>query len=183
VTLHVLCGLPGSGKTTLADSWVAAHLVDAHVSSDRLRARLTGDERDLSRDEEVWRHFHRTISRVVGAGGSVVADATHLSAEARARTLEDGAAPRLSFDGSSYLHLVDPGLWPTLERNRSRERPVPEEAMQRMVGEWARLVTGSSEDLLAEGFRDLVLHPGGRNAGISYHQERDRFEVLKRRFT
>ena len=66
-SLVVLCGPAGSGKSTFA----ARHFPPtAIVSSDRCRAMLADDERDLSVSPEAFRLFHTITMRErwVGSG-------------------------------------------------------------------------------------------------------------------
>jgi len=84
--LLVLVGLPGSGKSTLARQWVDADPAHrARVSRDDLRMMLHG----RLAWEQTWQEGqvtvaqHAAIAALLGAGISVVADATNLTARHR----------------------------------------------------------------------------------------------------
>jgi len=78
--LTLMVGPSGSGKTT----WAKAHFpVEAVVSTDDLRAELTGDFRDQSRNAEVFRTARLRASARLAQALPVVLDMTHLRAHDR----------------------------------------------------------------------------------------------------
>lgn len=79
-SLVVLIGAAGSGKSTLA-----ARLFDADeiVSSDALRAAVSGDEADQSVSGVAFRILHRTIARRLANRRLTVVDATNIGAGVR----------------------------------------------------------------------------------------------------
>jgi predicted kinase len=86
-SLVVLCGPAGSGKTTFA----ARHFPPtAIVSSDRCRAMLGDDERNLAVSRDAFELFHFIIARRLALGRLAVADSTALRPEARRTLLEIG---------------------------------------------------------------------------------------------
>ncbi len=86
-SLVILCGPAGSGKSTFA----ARHfLPTAVVSSDRCRAMLGDDERNLAVSPEAFELFHTIIDRRLRLGRLTVADSTALRPEARRTLLEIG---------------------------------------------------------------------------------------------
>ncbi len=107
--LVVLCGPAGSGKSSFA----ARHFPPtAVVSSDRCRALLADDERNLAVSREAFDLFHTIIDRRLRFQRLTVADSTALRREARQMLLEIGrrrAVPvqLIVFDVSEdrcYLH-------------------------------------------------------------------------------
>lgn len=86
-SLLVLCGPAGSGKSTFA----ARHFPPtAIVSSDRCRAILGDDERNLAVSPEAFELFHMIIGRRLGLRRLTVADSTALRPEARGTLLGIG---------------------------------------------------------------------------------------------
>lgn len=84
-SLVVLCGPAGSGKSTFA----ARHFAPtAIVSSDRCRAMLGDDERNLSVSPEAFELFHTIIDRRLRLDRLTVADSTALRPDARRTLLE-----------------------------------------------------------------------------------------------
>ena len=73
---HLLIGPPASGKTTTAA--LLAPLLQAEVfSTDRIREELYGDAAIQGHWPEVEARLHESIRQAVGAGQSVLIDATH----------------------------------------------------------------------------------------------------------
>ncbi|MGH7429903.1 MAG: AAA family ATPase [Candidatus Methylomirabilaceae bacterium] len=105
----ILCGPAGSGKSTFAARHFAPTTI---VSSDRCRAMLGDDERNLAVSPEAFELFHTIIDRRLGLRRLTVADSTALRTNARATLLEIGrrhAVPvtLVVFDVSEercYLH-------------------------------------------------------------------------------
>lgn len=83
-TLYMMCGIPGSGKST----WVRKFERDMdrlgydirYVSRDEIRYRYLKNEEDyFSHEDEVYSHFVGTLGCTLQDGFDVVADATHIS--------------------------------------------------------------------------------------------------------
>ena len=79
-SLVVLVGAAGSGKSTLARRLFAA---DEIVSSDALRAVVSGSEATQSASKVAFRILHRTIDRRLADGVMAVVDATNTRSEHR----------------------------------------------------------------------------------------------------
>lgn len=83
VRLHsivLMIGPSGSGKSTLASKLFKSHEI---ISSDNIRAELTGDFRIQSRNDEVFDEVHRRTELLIRRGQRAVVDATHLKAKDR----------------------------------------------------------------------------------------------------
>ena len=76
----VLVGAAGSGKTTLAARLFAP---DEILSSDALRATVSGDEADQRASAVAFRILHRTLERRLARGELTVIDATNTKPEHR----------------------------------------------------------------------------------------------------
>ncbi len=86
-SLVILCGPAGSGKSTFA----ARHFPPtAIVSSDRCRAMLADDERNLAVSREAFTLFHTLIDRRLHFRRLAVADSTALRRDARRALLDIG---------------------------------------------------------------------------------------------
>ncbi len=59
--LIVMCGLSASGKSTIAKELEIKHNA-CIVSSDSIREEICGDVADQSKNEEVFKIFHKRIS-------------------------------------------------------------------------------------------------------------------------
>lgn len=128
-TLHVLAGIPGSGKTTWAKTMLPSA---AYVSSDDIRAELS-NVNDQSINDQVFDIFHNRIGDYLKIGGTVVADSTALTSRARASL----RAVACLYDASKHL-IYFSNLGVAVVRNQARERVVPAEAMVRMLDNYER---------------------------------------------
>ena len=143
-SLVLLVGAAGAGKSTFAARRFAS---DEIRSSDALRAALTGDATDQSRNRLVFALLHRDVERRLGAGLLTLVDATNVEWHARRPLL---AIARRS--GRPCVAIVlDLPLADVLERNRMRAGvAVPEDAVER---QHRRLASALERDALAgEGF-------------------------------
>ncbi len=139
--LVVLIGAAASGKSTFADSHFVA---DCVVSSDRLRAEMTG----APSDDVVFAELHRRVQARLDGGLLAVVDATNTDWLWRAQLLADArrhGRPALAI----VLHLP---LDVCLARNAARSRTVPRSVICRQVTD----VTRDVDRLDLEGF--AVVH-------------------------
>lgn len=89
--LIIVCGLPGTGKSTLARE-LAARFSAVHVSSDIIRKEMAA--RPSYRPEEkakVYDELVERISSLLAEGKSVVADATFYRRSLRGKLVEEAA--------------------------------------------------------------------------------------------
>ena len=78
-TLWVMCGLSGSGKSTVATQIAKNNENTVIVSSDAIREELTGNYENQEHNEEVFKIFHDRIRKNLENKNNVVADATNLT--------------------------------------------------------------------------------------------------------
>ena len=96
--LVVVCGLPGVGKTTVAER-VAAHLDGRIRRTDVIRKELFDDpEYTDAETETVYAELLDRARADVEAGGAVVLDATFADARFRTRARETAAEVAAAFD-------------------------------------------------------------------------------------
>ena len=136
----VLVGLPGSGKSTYVEQ-----LDGVALSSDAIRKVLVDDETIQTIHDRVFQTLRYLLRHRLGLRRPVTyIDATNLTPEERSPYIGIGKAYGCTLEAVYF----DVPLAVCLERNRARQRMVPEEALATMA---AKLVPPSE----AEGF-DLV---------------------------
>ena len=149
-TLHVMCGIPGSGKST----WAKEHLTrtDQYVSRDDIRFSYINPGEDyFSKEDDVWAEFTRRINESLELGFNVFADATHINPGSRRKLLNAVKG----YDEVDIVYINTP-LCTALERNELRkdtERYVPRSVIKRMSYQF-------EEPTFDEGFNVIyVINP------------------------
>jgi predicted kinase len=117
--LMIVVGAPGSGKTTHIQTLYPHIKV---LSMDDERKRLCGDMSDMSRNQEAYDNCFTEFVKVMKAHESVIWDATSVSRKLRKRLID------VARQHGAIVSIVmfDLPLELILERNRNRERVVPE---------------------------------------------------------
>ena len=86
--LYVLCGVPGSGKSTFARDFKRNGNI-VHISRDEIRFSILEDgDSYFAHEDEVTEIFWDTINKNLAAGVSVIADQTSLNFRSRCWLLD-----------------------------------------------------------------------------------------------
>ena len=133
--IFLLCGPPGSGKST----WAAKRAAPGHsaiISRDRIRFEKLKDGEDyFAHEDEVLEEFYEQINAAIKAPwvDEVYIDATHLTEKARNATMEKICIPIL--DSQVIVVYFNIPLEICLERNEGRtgRAYVPPTAIKRMT--------------------------------------------------
>jgi predicted kinase len=145
----VLVGPAGSGKTTFAGRRFPP---DEVLSSDDLRAAVSGDAADQSVTRAAFSILHRELERRLAAGRLVVVDATSLTVAARGAILRRATAAR----APAVAVVLVPSPAEVHARNARRAgRVVPADVVDRQIAAAASLGADPAAieaRLLAEGF-------------------------------
>lgn len=146
-TLWIMCGLSGSGKST-----IAAHIANENpntiiVSSDAIREELTGNYEDQEHNEEVFKIFHNRIRKNLEDKKNVIADATNLTMKSRRAIMR-------KVNGLE-VHKVCVIIPKPFEQckidNKNRKHPVPDEVLDKQI---KRFQIPFKE----EGFNEIIIH-------------------------
>lgn len=147
-SLVLLVGAAGSGKSTLAARLFAP---DEIVSSDALRAAVSGDEDDQSVSGVAFRILHRTVDRRLAAGRLTVVDATNLAAAARRPLIR--RARSLGYAAAAIVLDLDPDT--VRAQNAARQRIVDPDVVDRHLAAIRMSVDGGL--LAIEGFDPIIV--------------------------
>ncbi|MEK5036202.1 AAA family ATPase [Paenibacillus sp. FSL R7-0302] len=141
--LHVLVGLPASGKSTFAKKLKATV-----ISSDKLREELLGDVNDQNSNELIFNTMYERAEKQLAIGLDVYLDATHISAKVRKRIIE-----RFRKKADKLVaHYFNTPFYPdVVHRNRGRERSVPYSVLTRMRN-------SLQVPMYSEGWNEIVFH-------------------------
>jgi predicted kinase len=125
----LMIGLPGSGKSSLASELLAECPRSKLISTDAIRAELFGSENVQGPWLLVWHQVERQLRQAVEQSLLTIYDATNAVRRHRQEAIALARA-------TGFTHIT--GLWldtPVelcLERNRMRDRTVPEEVILQM---------------------------------------------------
>lgn len=136
--LYTMVGIPGSGKSTIANQIPNAVV----ISSDAIRKELYGAEEIQGNGKQVFDLVYKRIGEELAKRNDVVFDATNLTPKARKAVFR--------FSAEHIAVYVRTNLDTCLTRNSARFRTVPKEIIFKMNG---RLVPPSK----LEGFKTIII--------------------------
>lgn len=144
--LIVLCGIPGSGKSTYARNRINSGDNAIWLSSDAIRERLYGDASCQDNPGKVFEIMQKEAVEALEKGIDVIYDATSITRKARAGILN--AVPK-------YVQKNCVVIWAPIdiciERDKARERTVGKEVIDKMLRRF-------EAPFYDEGFDDIVVH-------------------------
>jgi predicted kinase len=120
----LLVGVPGSGKST-----VAQRLIDKGyhcLNADSIRKELFGDEGEQKDKEQVFGIFFQRLEEALKQGLDIVIDNTNINTKHRSPILQ--RAIQAGYE-DIQLWVLDVPLETCLERNRSRQRALPDDVI------------------------------------------------------
>lgn len=125
----ILCvGICGSGKTTYANKYAKEHYNTIHLSSDRIRQELWGDEATQGDNGEVFSKMQSRAVEALNNGQNVIYDCTNLTRKERACIISQ--CPKFA---KIEAHIIWAPIETCIERDTSRERTVGKEVIDRML--------------------------------------------------
>lgn len=128
----MLIGLPGSGKSTVAEQLDFKSGKPKIHSSDNLREELYGNADTQEHNEELFVELHRRIKDDLRKGIDVVYDATNINKKRRTAFLRE----LTNIPCKRICIMVMTPYERCVELNKSRKRNVPEEVIERMIKNW-----------------------------------------------
>lgn len=119
-TLHLMCGLPGAGKTTLARKLERSESA-LRLCPDEWMARIVGDGHDEARRQKVELVQWEIAARALSLGIDVVLENGFWSRSER----EEFRAKAAALGARSKVHFLDVPLETLLERLAARNQALP----------------------------------------------------------
>lgn len=127
-SLILLVGIPGSGKTTYANRYIEEHSGMIHLSSDKIRKELWGDEATQGDNNEVFYRMQQRAIDGLNFGYNVIYDATNITRKDRAGII--AACPKFA---KIECHIIWAPIETCIERDAARKRTVGKEVIDRML--------------------------------------------------
>lgn len=123
--LYIMVGLSGAGKSTVAKEIAETEENTIIVSSDAIREELTGKVEDQSKNEEVFKVFHKRIREALENNTNVIADATNITMRSRRAIIENVKG----IECRKIAYLIPRPFDQCKLDNLNRQHPVPEEVL------------------------------------------------------
>ena len=164
LAFYMMVGLPGSGKSTKAEQ-IKNEFGAKIFSSDSLRKEKFGDEKIQKDAQAIFKVLLNRCAAFLNAGHTTILDATNLSYKKRMTFLKE-LDRKVDLAFSKICILMATPYEICYERNRSRERVVPDEVMKHM---YCSFYTPT----YFEGWDDIQ---------IIYPNERDKIEDLTNKY-
>ena len=127
-TLILLVGIPGSGKTTYAEKYIAENPNTVHLSSDKIREELWGDEATQGDNNEVFSLMQSRAIEALNNGQDVVYDATNVTRKDRSYII--ALCPKFA---KIECHIIWAHIETCIERDAARERTVGKAVIDKML--------------------------------------------------
>jgi predicted kinase len=128
--LIVMVGLPGSGKSFIAEQLAEVNDDIVIVSSDAIREEFYGDANDQSHNDKVFRIVNKRLKEGLIAEKKVILDATNISKKRRKALLRD-----LKYPKSMAIVMADPE-YICKKRDEERDRHVGPNVINKMIKNW-----------------------------------------------
>ena len=157
--LIFMVGLSASGKSTIAKE-LAKKEDCIIISSDAIRGEIcAGGVSDQSKNEEVFKIFHRRIRENLSAGQNVIADATNIKIKSRAaifNVIKDIECEKIAY-------VMTKTYEDCIKDNVDREHPVPEEVIKRQMCNY-------QIPFIEEGFDNIIVHDNNKPYNLYFKE-------------
>lgn len=144
---YVMVGLSASGKSTIAKE-IAKSENCITVSSDSIRGEICeGGVIDQTKNDEVFKIFHKRIRDGLLSGSNVIADATNINMKARRSLLENVK----KIPCYKIAYIIPKSSDKCIEDNIYKEYPVPHHVIQKQMMNF-------QVPFIEEGFDEIQIH-------------------------
>lgn len=157
-TLILLVGIPGSGKTTYAKKYIESNPDTVHLSSDKIRKELWGNEAIQGDNSQVFSLMQSRAIEALNNGRSVIYDCTNITRKERACII--GICPKFA---KVETHIVWSSIETCIERDAARERTVGKEVIDRMLKRFQAPYYDEGIDEIKVIYSDIFYHRDYRN--------------------
>ena len=127
-SLILLVGIPGSGKTTYAEKYIKEHPGTVHLSSDKIREELWGNEATQGDNNEVFYRMQRRAIDGLNFGYNVIYDCTNMTRQDRSCIIS--VCPKFA---KIECHIIWAPIETCIERDAARKRTVGKSVIDKML--------------------------------------------------
>ena len=167
-TLILLVGIPGSGKTTYAEKYINENPGTVHLSSDKIRKELWGNEATQGDNNEVFSLMQSRTINALNFGNNVVYDATNITRKDRSYII--ALCPKFV---KIECHIIWAPIETCIERDAARKRTVGKEVIDKMLKRFQAPYYDESIDeikiILPDNFNTLQYHDQAMKAMFIPH--------------
>ena len=156
--LILLVGIPGSGKTTYANKYIETNPNTIHLSSDKVRAELWGDEGIQGDNNAVFSLMQSRAIEALNNGQSVIYDATNITRKDRAYIISQ--CPKFA---KVEAHITWSRIETCIERDAARERTVGKAVIDKMLKRFQAPYYDEGIDEIKVIYSDVFDHRDYRN--------------------
>lgn len=131
----LLCGIPAAGKSTYAAKLAGGNENIAIECADTWRGKLssTGDESDQSHNARIFlRILPDAVRKLLRKGKTVIIDVTAVAKKDRKSWVQLAKSNQVEIE----CHYFAPNVDSALERNKNRDRKVPEEVIKKFANKF-----------------------------------------------
>lgn len=122
----IMCGLPGSGKSTFCNEWFGEYIT---VCPDKIRLALHGQQYVKELEPQIWKIVEYTVRVLLESGNSVVIDATNVHEWGRKKWIDMAD----KFGIPLNIFVMDTSKEICIERDKQRKASVGVEVISRMA--------------------------------------------------
>ena len=142
--VHILIGLPASGKSTFGKDFILSNPNSTMISSDSIRFKLFGDEATQGDPAKVFEVLYKKMENELTNGYTVVIDATNINVRDRSKAIQIAKKYKANVIG----HVMKTPIAECIRRNDKRKRKVPDYVYDNMIRKY-------EPPTLEEGFDEI----------------------------